>query len=151
MSNLDTARGAHISLNFAATAGGSECSGLGAALTTTLHIPDVASWQPAGTYAAIQAQIYGDGDLSDPDNMTSLAFFNVNLDGGDTKATSCADIDDDAVLFDFNGEFVTTKDAGKMLMTGGDEPTWDNVTAYIKIRIKGTLYYLLAVPAIASD
>ena len=149
--NLDTARGAHISLDFKAEAGGSECSGLGVAATFTLHIPDIASWAPTGTYAAIQAQLWGDGDLSDPAGMTSLAFFNVDLAGGDTAATACADIDDDAVLFDFTGEFTTTKNDGNMLMIEGDEPTWDNVTAYIKIKIKGTVYYLLAVPAVAQD
>lgn len=147
-SNLDTARGAHITLDFAATAGGSECSGLGTALTATLMIPNIASWAPTGTYASVSAEIYSWGTNSDPAGMTSLAFFEAVNAG---HATGDNDVDTDAVFVNFRGGFTTTKDSGNMLMIEGDEPTWDNVTAYIKIRIMGTDMYLLAVPAIASD
>lgn len=145
-SNVDTARGAHISLDFEATAGGSECSGLGTALTTTLHIPNIASWAPTGTYASLLAEIYSDGTNSDPAGMTELAFIRISNSGGTGKA----DVDTDAFAFSFQG-FDTTKSGGNVIMVTGDEPTWDNVTTYIKIKIGATTYYLLAVPAIAVD
>lgn len=146
--NLDTARGAHISLNFVATAGGSECSGLGVAAAFTLHIPNVASWAPTGTYGPVSSEIYSDGTNSDPAGMTTLAFYHAFLSG---NTTGDNDVDSDAVLLNIEGPFTATKGGSNMLAETGDEPTWDNVTMYIKIKVKGTIMYLLAVPTIASD
>jgi len=98
--NTGTAHGAHISLAFSAVAGGSECSGQGIACRNTLHIPDIASWAPTGTYSALQAEIYSDGAASDPAGMTELSFIRIISDG---NATGKADVDTDAFLFSIQG------------------------------------------------
>jgi len=118
--NCGTAHGAHISLNFLATAGSSETSGLGAALRATLHIPNVASWAPTGTYTAVQAEIYNDGANSDPAGMTVLSALRV-VNGG--NATGAADVDDDAYLFDFSGWTVAS---GNMLAASTTETNYSH-------------------------
>jgi len=130
--NMVGAHGAHISLDFAATAGGSECSGLGVAGRNTLHIPNIASWAPTGTYAAIQAEIYSDGANSDPAGMTELSFFRV-VNGG--NATGAADVDDDAYLFSLQG---FTGGSGHMFYA--DVP--GTLAASLRIKVGSTAYYL---------
>ena len=130
--NVATARGAHISLDFVATAGGSECSGKGCALSATLHIPNVASWAPTGTYAAIEAEIYSDGSSSDPAGMTDLSFLRV-VTGGD--ATGSADVQDDANLFSIQG---FTSAGGNMFYA--DVP--GTIAASLRIKVGSTLYYI---------
>jgi len=98
--NTSTAHGAHLSLGFVATAGGSECSGLGVAVRGTLHIPNVASWAPAGTYAAGMFEIYSDGSSSNPSGMTELSVLQLSNSG---DATGAADIDDQAFLISVQG------------------------------------------------
>jgi len=145
--NIATAHGAHIGLSFYAEAGGSECSGLAAAVRGTLQIPDIASWAPTGTYCAGMFEIYSDGDDSDPAGMTELSVLRL-CNSGD--ATGKGDVDDDAFLFSVQG-FDDTKASGHLLQSDGDEPTWDNVTTYIKVKLGSETMYLLAVPAYASD
>ena len=99
-SNLGTAHGAHISLSFLATAGGSECSGLGVAARATLHIPNIASWAPTGTYSAGMFEIYSDGTASDPAGMTALSVLSLSNSG---NATGKADVDTDASLISIQG------------------------------------------------
>jgi len=132
-SNVGTAHGAHISMDFDAAAGGSECSGLGVAMRATLHIPNVASWAPTGTYAAIQAEIYADGANSDPAGMTRLSFFRV-VNGGD--ATGAADTDDDACLFHFDG---FTVGAGNMIAAKSSAAVSHTIRCYVA----GTVYYIM--------
>lgn len=55
-----TAHGAHISLNFS---GGGVLSGLGVAVRGTLHLPDASGL--TGTLAAMQPEIWADGDEAD--------------------------------------------------------------------------------------
>lgn len=98
-SNVGTAHGAHLSLEFDATAGGSECSGLGAAVRGTLHIPDIASWAPTGTYTSGMFEIYSDGTASDPAGMTELSVLRLCNSGGTGKA----DVDTDAFIFSLQG------------------------------------------------
>lgn len=130
--NIGTAHGAHLSLNFEATAGGSECSGLGVANRCTLHIPNVASWAPTGTYAAIQAEIYSDGANSDPAGMTDLSFFRV-VNGG--NATGAADVDDDAYLFSIQG---FTAGTGNMVYN--DAP--GTLAGALRIKVGSTPYWI---------
>ena len=129
--NCATAHGAHISLDFAATAGGSECSGLGVANRCTLHIPNVASWAPTGTYAAIQAEIYSDGTNSDPAGMTELSFIRFANSGGSGKA----DVDTDAYLFSLQG-FTETEGSVVNIDVPG------SLAASLKILIGSTPYYI---------
>ncbi len=130
--NVANARGAHISLGFVATAGGSECSGQGHAGKFTLHIPNVASWAPTGTYAAIQAEIYSDGTNSDPAGMTTLSFIDIaNAGNADGKA----DVDDDSYLLNLSG---FTGGSGHMFYA--DVP--GTIAASLRIKVGSTAYYI---------
>ncbi len=144
--DINTARGAHITLDFAATAGIGQCSGLGLALGATLMIPDIASWAPAGTYAAIQAEIYSWGTASDPAGMTALSFIRIANSGGTGKTN----VDDDAVLFDFTG-FTEVKNSGTMIQKEGNVPTEDNTVRWIKCRVNGTVCWLCLFASYEQD
>lgn len=142
MANVNTAAGAHISLNFVATAGGSECSGLGVAGRNTLHIPDIASWAPAGTYAALQAEIYSDGAASDPAGMTELSLIRLVNDG---DGTGKADVDTDAFLFSIQG-FTAAGDTTKLLSSVSLAELPASSVA-LRCKIGATTYYLPLVLA----
>lgn len=78
------ARGAHISLNFSAYAT-SKVTGEGRAVKATLHIPNGA--MPAGgSYSALQAEIYCDGNDSDPGAVTEFAVMDFTVQGGNSTA-----------------------------------------------------------------
>jgi len=141
--NISTARGAHISLDFLATAGGSECSGLGTALTATLHIPNVASWAPTGTYSAIQAEIYSDGTDSDPAGMTELSFIRIANSGGSGKA----DVDTDACIFSIAGFTAAADAAHAVSSTSLAELPAGSIG--LQIKVDGAIYFIPAV--IASE
>jgi hypothetical protein len=141
----------HVSLNFDATAGGSECSGTGTPMTCTLHIPNVASWSPSGTYYGHQIQIYSDGAASDPDGMTVLAGLCIENAG---NATGRADVDDDAYIMDFPGWTPEDGDTGltSAFTTGcADIGAASNLTAAMKIRVGGTDYWIPLATSISGD
>jgi hypothetical protein len=141
-SNLGTAHGAHLSLAFEATAGGSECSGLGVAIRGTLHIPDIASWAPTGTYSAGMFEIYSDGTASDPAGMTELSYLRIANSGGTGKT----DVDDDAFFMSIQG---FTAGAAKTLTTGITAATMNTATTVaLKIKIGATTHYLPIATAI---
>lgn len=140
MTNLGTAHGSHTSLNFAATAGGSECSGLGVVSRNTLHIPNVASWAPTGTYAALQAEIYSDGTASDPAGMTELSFLRF-INAG--NATGKADVDTDAFLFSIQGMTAAANKTKLLSSVSLNELPANSVA--LKIKIGSGTYWLLAV------
>lgn len=140
--NLGTAHGAHLSLVFSASAGGSECSGLGVACRATLHIPNVASWLPTGTYAAINAEIFSDGANSDPAGMTELSFLRMSNDG---DATGKANVDTDAFLFSIQG-FTAAADTTKLLSSKSLAELPANSIA-LRIKVGATTYYIPAVLA----
>ena len=139
MANLNDANGAHVSLNFVATAGGSECSGTGTAIKGTLHIPDIASWAPAGTLAAGMFEIYSDGTASDPAGLTELSVLRLCNSGGSGKA----DVDTDAFLFSIQG-FTAAADTTKVLSSVSLAELPANSVA-LKIKIGAGTYWLLAV------
>jgi hypothetical protein len=126
-----TAHGAHISLNFNDTG---SVTGLGVATRATLHIPNDASWAP-GTIAALQAEIYSDGDDSDTDGATEVSFIRVVNDG---NASGIADVDDDADLLALSG---FTIGAGNMVQTETDETKFSHK---IRCNVGGTTLYLMA-------
>ncbi len=97
------ARGAHISLSFGDSG---TVTGSGQALTTTLHIPDDAS--QSGHLSAITAEIYADGDTSDPAGST-LSLMRFSTAGG----AGTDDIDDDCAAFHWDSGF--TDGSGNML------------------------------------
>ena len=127
----NTVRGAHISLSFAASG---SVTGLGTALEATLHIPSGGGL--AGTVSAIKAAINSDATGSDPAG-SSLSVFNVVSQG---HATGMNDVDDDCVLFNFQGWAV---DTGAMLYDNtGTDPT--NSDGSIKIKLpSGALAYIM--------
>ena len=100
----------------------------------TLHIPDDASWAP-GTVAALQAEIYSDGDASDTDGATEVSFIRV-VNGG--NANGIADVDDDADLFALSG---FTIGAGNMVQTETDETKFSHK---IRCNVGGTELFLMA-------
>lgn len=98
--NTTTCRGSHISLDFLATAGGSECTGLGTCQSLTLHLPDIAAWAPTGTLVGQVIEIFSDGAASDPAGLTELSLLRLANSG---NATGKADVDTDAAAFSFQG------------------------------------------------
>ena len=131
--NLGTAHGAHFGIEFEATAGGSECSGLGVGLRGTLMIPDIASWAPTGTYAAGMFEIYSEGTASDPAGMTELSVLRLANAG---NATGAADVNTDAVLLSIQG---FTAGTGNVVEIGTGMGT---VTGTLKIKVGSDTRYL---------
>jgi len=117
-----TARGAHISLGFDSSG---TITGLGSAMTATLHVPATAGM--TGTVCAVNAEIYSDAATSDPAGATSISFFRVANSG---DATGAADVDDDAVLFDLSG--FTSGSAKMWYDHQGTAPA--NVEEWLKVR-----------------
>jgi len=140
--NTGTAHGAHIGMEFVATAGGSECSGLGAVVRGTLMIPNVASWAPTGTYCAGMFEIYSVGANSDPAGMTELSVLRL-CNSGD--ATGAADIDTDAFLFSIQG-FTAAGDTTKLLSSVSLAELPGSSVA-VRCKIGATTYYLPLVLA----
>ena len=124
------ARGAHISLDFG-TSG--KVTGLGVALECTLHIPNSAT--QSGTIAALKVAINSDGSTSNTSGATSVSYIRVDNQGDGTGA---GHVDDDACLFDINGHTISS---GNMIEASVTEA---NYSHSIRIRIGGTLYYLMA-------
>ena len=135
-----TVNGIHASLDFADA--DSKANGSGYAARCTLHIPDEASWT-SGTLAAIMAEIYSDGDASDPDGVTELSFMRV-VNGGTTDGK--ADVDDDAFLFSLQGFTAAT---GNMIydLTDGDTIV---TNGSIRIKIGDDTRYLMYYDAEAA-
>lgn len=140
--NIGTAHGAHISLNFLATAGGSECSGLGAAIRGTTHIPDIASWAPTGTLCAGMFELYSDGDASDPAGLTELSVLRL-CNSGD--ATGKADVDTDAYLFSVQG-FTAAADTTKVV-SSVSLAELPGSTVGLRVKVGSTAYYIPCVAA----
>lgn len=141
-SNVATAHGAHISLSFEATAGGSECSGLGAAVRGTTHIPNVASWAPAGSLYSGYFEVYSDGTASDPAGLTDLAAICIANSG---DATGKADVDTDASIFSIQG-WTAAADTTKAI-SSVSLAELPGSTVGIRTKIGGTVYYIPAVVA----
>jgi hypothetical protein len=142
-SNVGTAHGAHFGLEFLATAGGSECSGLGVGLRGTLMIPNVASWAPAGTYAAGMFEIFSEGTVSDPAGMTELACLRL-VNSGD--GTGKVDVDTDAFIFSLQG-WTTAADATKNIRTDSLAELASGNVVGIRCKIGSGTYWIPAVPS----
>lgn len=141
-SNVGTAHGAHFGIEFLATAGASECSGLGVGLRGTLMIPNVASWAPTGTYAAGMFEIYSEGTASDPAGMTELSVLRL-VNAGD--GTGKADVDTDGYLFSIQG-WTSAADTTKMLSSKSLAELPSSSIAF-RVKVGSTDYYMLAVLA----
>jgi len=145
--NVGTAHGAHISLAFTATAGVSECSGLGVAARATLHIPNVASWAPTGTYSAGMFEIYSDGTASDPAGMTELSVLQLSNSG---DGTGKADVDTDAFLLSVQGFTVGDEAADKVWINTITAATINAAcTEALKIKVGSNTRYIPIATATA--
>ena len=132
---VDTVNGAHISLQYGASAG--NVSGLANAARCTLMAPNRAL---TGTVSAVMAEIWADGASSAITNARA-SFLRCAL-GGDT--TGMAAIEDYANLL----EIVTGSNASGNVVSGvGSEPTWSSATYKIRIVANGVTMYLVAVAA----
>ncbi len=130
----DTVNGAHISLNFGASAG--NITGLGTAVRATLHVPNRSL---GGTAAAVQAELYTDGASSALGGLTS--FLRLVADG-DGKAA----IDTSGYLFELAG---LTPATGKLCYVHtGTAPA--NTNGSLRVRIGGTAYYIMLYSAEAA-
>jgi hypothetical protein len=122
-----TVRGAHISLEFAASG---TVTGLGVALECTLHLNSGGT--AGGTLAPLKVAINSDNAASDPAGST-LSFIQVVNQG-----LALDDVDDDAFLFDFSG------------FTAGANKMWSDTTSGVGdefLRVKtpnGTRYLILS-------
>jgi len=125
-----TAHGAHVSLNFADTG---ELSGLGVASRNTLHIPDDAGWT-GGNLSPLMAEIYSDGDASDPDGVTNLSYIQITNSG---NANGIADVDDDVNLLSIQGHTIAS---GNMIVADNDETKFSHKA---RIIIGSTPYYIM--------
>jgi len=132
---VGTAHGAHLSLDFVSAANSGRITGLGIAARCTLHIPSDENWT-SGTLAAIMAEIFTDGDDSDPDGVTELSFIRVVNDGTDLGK---ADVDDDAFLFSIQG--FDEASGGMIYDNTGTDPT--NSDGSIKIKVGSNTRYLM--------
>lgn len=140
--NISTAHGAHVSLNFLATAGASECSALGSAIRGTTHIPNVASWAPAGTLYGGLFELYSDGANSDPAGLTELAVLCLSNSG---NATGAADVDTDAFLMSIQGFTAAVGVTNAVSSTSLTE--LPGSTIGLRIKVGTSTYY---IPAILS-
>jgi hypothetical protein len=127
-----TARGAHISLSYGASG---TTTGMGAALETTLHMPSGGGM--AGTNYSIKAAINADAAGSDPAGATTIAFMGFVAQG--TQA-GIDDLEDDAVLFDFQG-FTADADATHLYSSTSlaELPTG---TIGFRCKVGSALFYL---------
>lgn len=142
--NIGTAHGAHLSLSFEASAGGSECSGLGVAVRGTTHIPNVASWAPTGTLYAGMFELFSDGTASDPAGLTELAVLCLSNSG---DATGKADVDTDAAVISIQGFTAAAGVTNAISSTSPAEFDLTNAALGIRVKIGSAIYYVPAIPA----
>jgi hypothetical protein len=140
--NVGTAHGAHFGIEFLATAGASECSGLGIGLRGTLMIPNVTSWAPAGTYAAGMFEIFSEGANSDPAGMTELSVLRLVNSGGAGKD----DVDTDAHILSLQGWTAASGVTNVVTTTILNELSAVSALGF-RIKVGASLYYVPIVPA----
>ena len=84
--------------------------------------------------AAVQAEIWSDGDASDPGGSTKLAYLRC-VNGG--NANGIADVDDDVNLIEIIGH---TIGSGNLIVADVDETKFSHKA---RINIGGTTYYIM--------
>lgn len=121
----DTVNGAHVSLNFGASAG--NISGLGTALRATLHVN---ARSIGGTTAALMGELYGEasGDVGGSMSCLRLAI------GGD-DATAKGNLDTKAHIM----EIVATAGSGKAVKAGS---TLGTAYGGFRVLVNGVAMYI---------
>ncbi len=140
-----TAHGAHISLSFNATEGAGtgqgSLSGLGVAGRNTLMVPNNAAGCGTGTFAPIQAEIYGEGSASTIAPSSEFSFIRAIVDGAtaDVKAT----VDTGGFLMSVQGLSAGSAGSGKLFQTSITAATINAATtAALKVKVGATTYYI---------
>lgn len=123
------AHGIHASVSFG-TSG--SVTGLAVAARATLQVANAAT--SGGTYAAIMAEIYGDGSSSSVSAMTECSFFRVVADGAATNIK--ATIDTSGYLMSIQG---LTVGSGKLFQAN----TAGAASHALRILIGSTPYYIM--------
>lgn len=123
------AHGAHISVSFG-TSG--SITGLAVAARATLQVANTA--MSGGTFAAMQAEIYGDGSSSSVSSMTECSFIRFVADGAATNIK--ATIDTSGYLFSVQG---LTKGSGKLFQ----DNTAGAASQALRILVGSTPYYIM--------
>jgi len=127
------AHGIHASVSFGTvSAVVGSVTGQALAVRATLQIPN--STLSGGTFAAIEAELYGEGASSTIASMTECSFIRFNADGAtaDVKAT----IDTSGYLFSIQG---LTKGSGKLFQ----DNTAANASQALRIKIGATPYFIM--------
>lgn len=126
--------GTHSSLSFGNSAGNLTGT-LGAALRSTLHVPNRSL---AGTHCGVMSEYSSDGASSA--NGGTASFFRAVLSG---NATGAAAIEDNINLFEVvSGTNASGNVVGAL---NGNEPTWAGKTGLIRVRLNGTTAYIPVV------
>ncbi len=121
-----TARGAHISLSFAASG---TVTGLGAALECTLHLNSGGT--AGGNLTVLKLAVNSDGASSDPAGSV-LSYIRI-----DNQGSALDDVDDDAYLFDIQGHTIGD---GNLVEVAQAEVSYEH---NIRIRVGSTIMYLM--------
>lgn len=129
----DTVNGAHISLNFGASAG--NITGLGTAARCTFEVPNRSV---TGTTAGVMSEFSAGGTSSA--NGGTMSFLRAVLSG---NATGAAAVEDTVNLIEVAGG---TNASGNVVgALNGNEPTWTGKTGLIRVNLNGTTAYLVAI------
>ena len=123
------AHGAHVSLNFD-TSG--RCPGLGVGLRATLNVPDRALL--GGTYAALQAELYCDGNSASVAGVTEHSLLRLVVDGGNATAQNLIK---NAIAVRATAQ---TDGTGQMVYTHTHTP--GDAAGSIRILVNGVVRYL---------
>ena len=124
---VGTAHGVHNALEYAAAG---TTTGQGIVSRNTFHVPGRAL--TAGTYAAVQAEIYAD-ESGTVAGTTVLALFRAVLDG---NATAVGLVDHGACLMSIEGNSI---DTGHIIAAKASAA----VSHVARIKVNGVLYYIM--------
>lgn len=136
---IDTARGAHISIDFDSTVG-DKVTGLAAGLDCQLLLANKVGEAGIGAHCALNVEIWSGGSTTDYATANPLAFIRIN-NGGD--ATGRGRVDDDAFLMSIQGLTVGDEAADKVWINTITAATINaRVTEALKIQIGGNTRYI---------
>ncbi len=129
-------RGAHVSLSFGAA--GNCSAGTAEALRATLQVPDRAI-EANGTYQALLAEAYLDGNSADLSPATAHALISGVVQGGNQAARR--------KFLNFLN-LTAEGGTGYMVETIAGEPTWTSGCRLIRSVVNGVTVWLVGVAAV---
>lgn len=132
---VDTARGAHLSVQAGATG---YVTGLAAGVDAQLYVKNEVL-AANGTYTALNAEIYSEGATTAVSGVTSLSAIRVALGG---NATGAGRVDDKANLITLTGG---ANGSGNIVSAAGNEPTWTGATYTVRCNLNGVSIGLVGI------